>query len=94
MESVEFVGVHFHKYLTFLWDVIIWVVWVMLNLKYILARMEKVKKKKKKIYPCKNGKIHIEFINCKVPPKFIEPPQILILQFNNAECNLMTGLVL
>lgn len=46
MESVEFVGVHFHKYLTFLWDVIIWVVWVMLNLKYILARMEKVKKKK------------------------------------------------
>lgn len=80
MESVEFVGVHFHKNLTFLWDVIIWVVWVMLNLKYILARMEKVKKKKKK--------------NCKVPPKFIEPPQILILQFNNAECNLMTGLVL
>lgn len=49
MESVEFVGVHFHKYLTFLWDVIIWVVWVMLNLKYILARMEKVKKKKKNI---------------------------------------------
>lgn len=48
MESVEFVGVHFHKNLTFLWDVIIWVVWVMLNLKYILARMEKVKKKKKK----------------------------------------------
>lgn len=46
MESVEFVGVHFHKYLTFLWDVIIWVVWVMLNLKYILARREKVKKKK------------------------------------------------
>lgn len=83
MESVEFVGVHFHKNLTFLWDVIIWVVWVMLNLKYILARMEKVKKA-----------IHIEFINCKVPPKFIEPPQILILQFNNAECNLMTGLVL
>lgn len=82
MESVEFVGVHFHKNLTFLWDVIIWVVWVMLNLKYILARMEKVKKKKK------------EFINCKVPTKFIEPPQILILQFNNAECNLMTGLVL
>lgn len=49
MESVEFVGVHFHKNLTFLWDVIIWVVWVMLNLKYILARMEKVKKKKKYI---------------------------------------------
>lgn len=59
MESVEFVGVHFHKNLTFLWDVIIWVVWVMLNLKYILARMEKVKKKKKRIHKLQGThKIH------------------------------------